>query len=1321
MTPEELENERAERRLQKERETRRVERATEQATSQAAARSESMGGPFTDPEEQRVLDLRQVMEDQREREAAQRVRAPFLPPLAPVDEERILRERAQIATVGGEAEGTYAETREGMFPFLRPTRIEEVQRGPGTERIIREPDQGKVRVVRGVPYANLGEIEEIEVIGPDRAPTEREELIESFARQPVMTRDAARALAAGAEDPDRKVGRLDGATFESPLGAVFRSVPSSVEGSIVGAYSALPRKETTPVEATPTGLARAAVETGAGAFEDASALLGSYLAKLPGAAGEFGAGLAAGIGETGAQRARQVAGMMSSAPEKAIRSGAVGAAKTGIRALELLEGQVEPGQVVRDLETLGSLTPTLPAPKTIPDKPISQRIREGEFYADVIDADPEIVKVYDQEFGVLAPIARQATGLTFSMMTPFTPLGVVTKVAAPLKIGTQVSKGLTGALTKNAMAKAEKTLASRVFQDLTQSNIPTPVSSLDPAKMKATVLDELTRSFGITPDIATELIIGRAVQAGKLTRVPGRAQDQLDGLIMRSIDQAKADLARVAPRTDLVRVSPSYAVPSNLVKNVNQEAAKDVKAAREALVANGQTLTRAQEAGLRDAAVARAAQSEARKLDELGQFQVLLDGLNTPRAWDTDLFRAGRALAAPEQAMKRASVVAAEQEVAQQGMSALRAVRKEFEAGTKAGKSADEVIGEISTRELGSMSGEERLKKVLEEAYGGPAANNIFNQLMNSRYVNENVLRPSVARELHSDLVAAGVVPKGRIPPNFAANSLKIILEEGVRKRVSTRALDEYRAAYPNSPTPTLAVLNKGGATLEEVKFFENGAEDLFRLADSIPTRAQGMPISTREGVERLAALGRTVLQNVRIPIIANAKLLAGERFAAPIRAFLTTRYGIPAGLGEKVGVTTPYGYLRPADLNQMIDGLGGFGPSKMDIARKGLLVNDFLLAASKGAGNRVLDVGMGRQMAYATADAMEEGFRRAVFAKALQEGNTPEAAMTLARRSQFDYGSVKDSQVIEALAPYWAGVVGTAAAGAEFIDRVAKNPELYGTYLKALRAQQKLQDPEGEQGDSPLTRFYAPIPAGVTKRVFGRELDVLGPTAPYLGPVTFPIEAARAVQGSADLIELFRDDKLKEAVFAGSAEALDQVASNFDALSTGFSGEYEPGQVTSTKRTGPKLTADQNYMAILAIARARDPNRTTGELDETFQFLDPIEVKPPKRLAAYEGDSNAWAVRPPDAKGTYVFSVMEDVPGTDEKREVFYLLKPSAIGRQRVQAAASVTSGPLSGLGDLVRGLGATYDSGVGEGILWTIGAETVEEPTKQVVESMR
>lgn len=1313
----------AERLFERERREARAQRQALAAEEARQARSEEMGGAYPLLADQQTLDLREIIKAEQDRATEQKYRPAFLPELPPVDVNRVADKRASIATVGGDAEDPYLEAREDIVPFLRPTRIESVQRGPGVERIIE-------RTPLGVPY-RPGEYDY-------RTPTESEELLESFARQPVMTQDAARALAAGEEDPDRKVGLLEGGTFESPFGAVFRSLPASVEGAAVSAYRKLPRKELTPVEATPTGLVRAGLETAAGGVEEAADLLGKYLSKLPGGAGEFASKYATGT--TAGAKLRALSTLATSAPEKAIKRAGVGAVRGAIRGMELLDAQVEPGQVVQDLDTIGDMTPLIPAPRAVPDKPLSQRVLEGEFILDVIKDDKELVKAYDREFGVLSGLAQTGTGLILGMQLPFTPAGVVTRGLAHLGVSAKAAKVVTNQLTKRAVSKAEEMLASRIVQDFTKSTTPISLKSLNPADIEKAIIKHGSDLFGDSAAITIKRVLDDAVDAGDLVLTPlSHKGREFKKLIKEAVENAKADLAMVTPRTDLVRVSPSYAVPQRLAPAVTKEAAKDVADLRKLAEQTGQPFTRAEEIMARDAAVVRAAQSEAKRLDEVGQFQVLLDGLNTPRAWDTELFRAARALRNPEEAMKRAAVTAAEDEIKRHGMNALRNLRKDFEAGTKAGKSVSDIIEEVGQRELSALNLEEILKLVLDTSYGevkggaiaekllaagesargGGRASADWAQRLSGKQM-PNYLRPDAAEELHNSLVAAGVVSGSK--PAFAQNALKIILEEGVATRLSDDALASFQAAYPGIRTPTLEALGTGGS-LPEKSFFDGVEGELFSLADELGDAAEGASKTVADRIEELAALARTLTQNTRIPLVSEVRLLAGERLASPVRAFLTTKYKIPSGLGETVGVSTPYGYLRPADLHKMIDDLGGFGPSRMDVARKGLMVNDFLLAASKEKKDKILDLVVGRQTAYAFADQMEEGFRRAVFAKALQHGKTPEAAIELARRSQFDYGGAKDSEIIEALSPYWAGVVNMVASGKEFVDKVAKNPESYSVYLRGLRTQQKIHDPLGEQGDTPLTRFYAPLPDGVTKDVFGKDIAVLGPEAPYLGPIDTVIGTFQALQTMADLAEIVRDGELMEKVFAGSADALDDLAEAADSVASGFAMEYEPSSAEVTERSGVKLSTDQTYLATLAIARAKDPDpdNPTGQLADTLRFLDPDVVKPPKGKAAYaDENSNAWAERPPDAPDTFIFAQMEAVPGYEEKREVYYLLKPSKVGRARIQALWAAPQ-IVPELEQTYRAVGTGLDSGVGEGILWYLGADTVENPQKNLVESMK
>lgn len=1247
-------------------------RARKEAEAEQA-RSAAMGGPTVAPEEQARLDAEAMREAERRRFQAVQQRPPGvpLPPVPPLDVTAAERERSRITTPGGAAEEPYLEAREGVVPFLRPTRIEEVPTpgpiaGPATMRVIREQ----------APFpARLGET-------VAREPTATEEFVEAFARQPVLTREAGRQLAAGAEPStvQRRVGELGGAVVETPFQAVMRAVPTAVPAMAVEAYRAVGSALTDRTEPIPVS--------------------GS---ALPAALGEAVAGAIEGLSPTAARYVRNVASV------PAAIEGVVAPYKKPVQAARLFEevtGQKIP-VLSEELATIGEMRPFVPAPAAIADKPISQRIREGETVADVMASDPKLVAVYDREFGALAPAVREVQGLMYELPLPLTPFGAVTRAAKVVpgaaKAGRAVSEAVTGALTKAAVKQADTRLANKVYENVVGSAYTgrTPLT-LD------TVQDEIIRSTSAM----------QALDLGRLAEVGITVGDEAGALrkfTAPAIEQARRDLARVAPRTDLVRVSPSYAVPKSIAPKVTTEAAADVSRVRTQAQAAGRSLTRAEEAGVRDAAVRRAAQAEARRLDELGQFQVLLDGIDTPRVWDGQLVRAVRAVRAPEQAMKRAAVTAAEQEVARQGMNALRVLRREVEAGSAAGKTLNEIIEGVGARELAEVSDAEVVAKVLEEAYGGLRGRALLQRIPEG--VGREILRPDVAAGLHAELVRTGALPRSTVPPAWAANATKIILEEGVRKRISEGVKAAFDARYPDIKTPTLAV--KGAATLEELKFFENGAEELFRLADSIPTRGASLPADVQQVAELVAAAVRNVRQKVRIPIVAEARLLAGERFSAPVRAYLTTRYGIPAG-SDLVGVTTPYGYLRPDDLQGMIDALGGFGPSRMDVARRGLMVGDILRAADTTPGGKAIDLAFGRPMAYAAVDGIEEGFRRGVFVRALQEGKTPEAAIELARRSQLDYGAAGDDAIIQALAPYWSGFISTAAQGREFIDRAARNPGAYVAYLRALRAQQEAQDPEREQGDLPLTRFYAPLPEGATTDLLGRPIDVLGPSAPLLAPVYVPIAIAQAIEGVAAVGELALDGELIGAALDGSTEALDELAARSASLSAGFGGEVEPAGARTTKRTGGGPTLDQTYMATLAIARAYDPDGSTGIQAKALELLAPDVVMPPKALAA-GAKSSLWTAPPPKTvPGTFVYRTSIPIAGTDERQEVFAVIKPSKVGRQRIQALSEF---PL--LGDpgssATRIAGTALESGVPEAVLWAVGAETVEAPTRQAVEQTR
>jgi len=414
-------------------------------------------------------------------------------------------------------------------------------------------------------------------------------------------------------------------------------------------------------------------------------------------------------------------------------------------------------------------------------------------------------------------------------------------------------------------------------------------------------------------------------------------------------------------------------------------------------------------------------------------------------------------------------------------------------------------------------------------------------------------------------------------------------------------------------------------------------------------------------------------------------------------------------------GVLTPSGYLRGADLNRMIDDLGGFGPSRIDTERLGAMTSDILLAATKRTTRNVRkDVAMGRPWAHGIAQSIEEGFRRGVFVDALQKGETPEAAMTLARRSQFDYGQ-QDVEIVRALGPYWAGAVSTAAAGAEFIERVARDPRNYSRYLRALREQQRANDPTGEQGDTPLRTLFVPMTDEVAEDLFGRALDVLGPSAPYLAPVDAVVGLAQAVAGVEGATKIMSEAGargLAAAALNGGVEAMEAFAERMALASAGLSGQ-PPSEAAATRRRalGP-ASIDTTYLATLALARSLDPDGFWHNV--MFSVLRPEFQRPPTELGSKD-DPLRWFALPskdPPA-GAFVYEAT-DVPGT------YYVVRPSKVGRQNLRTLSSIpVVGPV--VNRIITTTGIGMEEGVGEGILWGIGAETVEEPTARAVEQVR
>ena len=112
--------------------------------------------------------------------------------------------------------------------------------------------------------------------------------------------------------------------------------------------------------------------------------------------------------------------------------------------------------------------------------------------------------------------------------------------------------------------------------------------------------------------------------------------------------------------------------------------------------------------------------------------------------------------------------------------------------------------------------------------------------------------------------------------------------------------------------------------------------------------------------------------------------------------------------------------------------------------------------------------------------------------------------------------------------------------------------------------------------------------------------------------------------------------------------------------------------------------------------------------------------MTPPKNLAAStEQGSKYWAVRPPNVPGAFIMREELPIEGTDQTQEVFFLMKPSKVGRQRLKAIQSAPLGEF--VSGPVRAVGTYEEEGLGEALLWLVGADTVEEPVREAVEQTR
>jgi hypothetical protein len=951
------------------------------------------------------------------------------------------------------------------------------------------------------------------------------------------------------------------------------------------------------------------------------------------------------------------------------------------------------------------------------DNTFAEGMRRGSTLLDMMSEDPEIVADLKRKYIAQVDAIRtalsvnpsalaafesaipdpdtyaqnhaKAIGFLYDLALPMTPAGLPGVSTGLRALGSAVQ----GAAGASAAAKVEKEIVRRVW-DAAVRETPMP---------KGLTADTLRAAYDAVP---VELRV-----------------DPNYRLAEGAEAKIKAEAARARPGNDLVRVSPKYAVPRAQVARAKAAADQATSAYVERARSLGAEVTPQDVGRVRDRAVYDAVSTQARALDELGQYQVVLDGLENERAW-SQVVNTLAALRDPVAAIKRASIEAAEREVARKGQQALRVLGRELREIVRTSETpitASQALGRVAERELGEMiakaDGAEVFGKVIEETFGGGPVGAQWRQTALDAYAKLypgeplwRVIEPDRTEKLYQ-YMRGTVQGLPLLRPRYVQNSLKIVIEEGVRKRVAKEAKAAYEARYGTFDVgrgPLLAAENRAFLA-EEARFVENGGEELFRLSESLPTRAGGEPLPAGEAIATLAAGVRSARTTLgygpwSIPVVA-----AGESVMAPIRALAYT--GILGTPYRPELIKTPMGTFTAREIDEMIGSLGGVGMTRADVERTGRQAHDLFRAVEQEvarAQGRTAETAArkafaGVPAALSIAATVEEEARRAVFLKALQRGQTPEAAIATARRSQYDWGDARNAEIVTRISDEFVLATKTVAELTELLDLALRSPAAYRAYLRAKDRADRQFD-ELNQIESPDGRKLALPPMGK------KQVLVDLPFQPPVGVLIQPLRMAEAVA------QLPLSPEAAQIVLQGGADAIGEYAQAVGDVAEAFGGEGEAGVEGTLARGEPSM--EPLYVSVLAAAKMMDPTGR-NEFVAALNYLDPTYMKPPKDDAGFPGDPLAWRGVPANVPaGSYVVSVLPE--GDRDTR--YYVLRPSGAGLRKLRALRSVAA--AAGFDGITRNVIAAEKALSGDAAeagLWLIGAETVEDPTARAVDVTR
>jgi hypothetical protein len=519
-----------------------------------------------------------------------------------------------------------------------------------------------------------------------------------------------------------------------------------------------------------------------------------------------------------------------------------------------------------------------------------------------------------------------------------------------------------------------------------------------------------------------------------------------------------------------------------------------------------------------------------------------------------------------------------------------------------------------------------------------------------------------------------------------------------------------------------------------ERKLAENG-EEFAALLDSVPVKERaGWGQFAKDLVTDGARFARNVIYGTRYGYgLPNLPLVLGRLVEAPILSVLTIGLDRTAAALAQAGrrlnpsawkarryggvIEAPDGVVYTGDdITKLLD-VYGLGASAIDTERVGSLANDLLVNArrvakeqGKGAwAQRWLDAfnPATRSMGLRWAEAIELGFRRAVFESALAGGEPPAEAARLARRSQLDFGATPD-----VVSDYIGQLFATATANyqllAEVADAVARNPSNVGRVLRLHRKRAQAADPYGLGGDKELTTLFT-IP--------GEEQAFYGPTNPLFTPLGTGLNIAKNLNYvGATLLEAARrsgeggGQYLAEGIgVTGEQAASDVLEKVYGALDIiggiDEGGMYDPGAVNVES-----LTDEQTFLATYLLADAVDPDRQRGVFESMHAMLDPVYVKPPPEdaLVVYDREGKPsrstlyWGTQPPEGVAYIRVKGNEATGGKDGLQ----VIKPSNRGIRAIKALRAL---PLAEPTDTALRLGAALEP-AGRDLAEALGFETTE-----------